>query len=543
MAIYNMESLSSPRELGDFISCERRRLMDSIGSLGGLGFMQAHSDLIDLAIQRISTLALGETLPSIPDNVCVAATGGYGRQELAPHSDVDIIFLTANEDDPQVDSFVKCAYRLLMDTFLDGTGLKVGYSYRQIGDWRDLPLDTQTALLDARLIAGSAELFGRFSKAVRGSVAQAAFVIGHMNERARVRGRWGDSPFRVEPNIKEGPGGLRDFQTSRWLAQVALGDMKSVASEREINLLEGAAEFLARVRAALHVASGRGNDVLSVDRREEVAQALGYGQGPQALMSEYYAHAERIAAMYFRVSDACLDMPLQIEPGIVAQRGRVYITDQDLLLRDSEAVVRVFGHCVPLGLELSGRTSGVLQSHISVRKAKPAAGRSVYRAFAELLPLPNAGRAVRLMADAGILQWLIPEWGAATHQAANDGAHELTIGAHSLKAVELMERFRNGEDADLRGAWAGVSDPGVLLLASLLHDTGKMQDKTSHCEAGARISSRIAERLGFRSDSIRTLEFLVRNHLVMAETARLRDLSDQRTVQDFVGTIDSLESS
>lgn len=511
--------------------------MDSIGIIGGVELMRVQSDLIDRAIERIAELA---ALSCVADDVCIAATGGYGRQELSPYSDVDITFI-ANSDNPEIDSFIKCAYRLLMDVFLGGTDLKVGYSYRQVGDCHDLPLDTQTALLDARRISGSAELFDRFSKTARKAIGEAAFVIGHMNERSKARQRWGISPLRVEPNIKEGAGGLRDFQTSRWLAQVALGSLKGIASEREMNLLDGAAEFLARVRGALHAVCGRGNDILSVDRQEAVAEALGFSQGPQALMAEYYAHAERIAALYHRVSDACMEMPLQIEPGIVAQRGKVDIRDHDLLLRDSEAVVRVFGHCVELGLELSGKTTAILQSYIGVRKAKPTAGRGVLRAFAELLPLPDAGLAMNLMAQAGILQWLLPEFGAAMHQVPDDGAHELTIGAHSVQAVELLEGFRNGDDPDLREAWAGISDPGALLLAVLLHDIGKTQDKTSHCDAGGKTAAKTAERLGLRPDSIRTLEFLVRSHLVMSETARLRDLSDQRTAQDFIGIINSRE--
>lgn len=549
------QNLTSASELGAFVSEERKRLLRDWRSLGGVGFMHAHSDLIDSAIARVFALAVSETQsvmgqisPGAQEKLCLVATGGYGRRELSPYSDVDVTFVATDEDDPQVDLLVKNAYRILMDAFLSGTDLKVGYAYRQLGECHDLPLDTHTALLDSRCLAGSTLLFERFHAEVCGSVVPALFVFGHVEARQVSTARFGASPYRVEPNIKEGAGGLRDLHTARWMAQVVFRATKDdawktlrargIVNEVEIKALDGAVEFIARVRNCLHMICGRGTDALSVERQEEIAPMLGFRQGSPALMARYYAHAELLNRVVRKVTLACREHPLEIEPGIVAERDEIRLSDIGLFGRDPEAMIRVFQHAVTLDLKIGRGACDLLHSAIGTGNGRKRT-QGVHRAFLRLLTGRNAHLALADMADAGVLQWLIPEFGRLVYQVPGDAAHELTVGAHSLQAVKLIGSTSSGEDSELFDVWSGIQEPELLFLATLLHDIGKVEGTGDHCVQGASIAREICLRLGLSTEAIETVVFLVRHHLVMGETSRLRDLNDQQAVQSFVDTVNS----
>lgn len=529
-----------------FILRERARLL-SRRRPGGRKLMHAYSDLIDTAIARILQLAVEETAgmrSAVLGGVALTATGGYGRREMSPFSDIDIAFVVADEDDPQVDLLVKNAYRLLMDSLLNCAGLKVGYSYRQLGDPDDLPLETHTALLDARLVAGSALLFDRFHAGVLNALVPAVFVSEHLRRRKTA----GSSPYRVEANVKEGSGGLRDLHAARWIVQAAFGVPREevwqalrahgILADREIESVEDAAEFLASVRNALHAASGRGNDILSVDRQDEIAAKLGFRSGAPALMEKYFRHTEHVADILRKIAAACHEETLEIEPGLVVQRGEIHLPDKQLLSRDPKAVIRIFDHAVASKLGIGRETADLIREHAGRRGGRSA---GVGRAFLGLLSRPDAAQALDVMSAMGVLKWLIPEFGRLMYVVPGDTAHEMTVGAHSLEVVRQLHSSAAGSDAELRDVSAGIERPELLYLAALLHDIGKAEMTGHHAEQGAPVAGMIARRLGLRPEAVEQLEFLVRNHLVMAETARLRDLNEKRTVEDFVSVVDSIE--
>ncbi|MHB0913362.1 MAG: [protein-PII] uridylyltransferase family protein [Armatimonadota bacterium] len=526
------------RELGEKLKRERERIFAHTSR--GLATLAAASDLLDGAVCRIARAALSG-IPGDPlSGVAIAATGGYGRREISPFSDVDIAFIVEDEDNPQIDALVKSAYRLLMDTLLDGANLKVGYSYRPMNDCHDLPLEVQTALLDARPVTGSPLLFERFYASMLSAISPASFVFGHIAAREHS----GDSLYSVEPEIKEGCGGLRDLQAARWIAQVAFRvkreevwealRARGVLSDSDVKQIGVAAEFLARVRIALHAAAGRETNRLSIDRQDEVATKLGYTRGAPALMERYYAHAEQIRRTYRRIVDACRAHPLEVEPGLVVTHGEIHMPDRSLFSRDAEAVIRVFEHVLALGVGIDPDTARAVSGHASGRKR---AGGDAAEAFLRVLALPGAEEVLPAMSELGILRWLLPEFGRLMHIVPGDAAHEFTVGAHSLAVARRIGSFRSG---DLAGIYKGVSRPEVLLLAGLLHDSGKAESGP-HQETGARIAASAGERLGLDVEAVGQLEFLVRQHLSMAETARLRDVNQPKTVSDFVSTIDSTE--
>ena len=552
----------SAAEYGEYIHAERTRLL-SRRSHTGVELMHSLSDLMDGVISRVLDQAKGETEVELGvirgdmlEGVAVAATGGYGRRELCPHSDIDITFIVGDDDDPQMDLLVKRTYRLLMDVLLNGAGLRVGYSYRQLNDSRDLPLDVQTALLDARLIVGGSHLFERFYTGMLKSIVPASFVSGHIAQRKISTAAHGNSPYRIEPNIKEGAGGFRDLQTARWIAQLALGAPREAiwetlraqgtVTDQDIKRIHAATEYLAKVRSALHVAADRGIDVLSIDRQEQIAELLGITQGAGSLMEKYFLHVERVFGIYNKVIEACHDQALEIEPGLVSQRGEIRLRDRGLFVRDPEAVIRVFKHAVELNLRVGREISDLIREFVSppnssvvARQRRPSA--RVLREFVTLLSLPGCSKALEDMTRVGVLQWLVPEFGRLMHLVPGDAAHELTVGAHSLNMVTQLESFRESDDSLLREAYASVVKPEILYVAALLHDSGKAEDQGPHAAVGAKIAVSVCRRLGLRQDESSQIQFLIANHLLMSETARLRDLNQSRTVEDFVSKIDSVE--
>ena len=558
MNVKSIDMCSLPSELGAFILDGRGRLA-AHRSLGGVEWMHAYSSLIDAGLSRVFELAvrdatgeLGELRRDALEGVCLVATGGYGRCELSPFSDIDVAFVVSDGDDPQIDLLVKRAYRLLMDALLNAAGLKVGYAYRELNDLRDLPLEVQTALLDARCVAGSILLFHRFHAAVRDAITPAGFVLGHIEQRRLAAERWGSSPYTAEPNVKEGMGGLRDLQTARWIAQIAFDSpredvwhtlrARGIVSDQEIEWVHDAGEFLARVRNALHIACGRANEVLSADRQEQITTAAGFPPSGLAMMRAYYRHAERVACIYDKAVAACCRQPLEIEPGMVAQSGELRVLDRGLLARNPEAAIRMFEHAMALRLKVGWETTDLVRAYIeNLQRAKGPPSQPASRAFLRILSRPATGEILQVMARVGVLQWLIPEFRRVMYQVPGDAAHKLTVGAHSLEVARQLGSFVSGADGELAEVWTSTGEPELLFLAALLHDVGKRSKSGPHADAGASVVSTIALRLSLRPESAAKLEFLVRNHLIMSEVARLRDLSQKRTIQDLATLVDSAE--
>jgi [protein-PII] uridylyltransferase len=478
---------------------------------------------------------------------------------MSPLSDIDITFIVDNEDDPRIDILVKRTYRLLMDVLLNGAGLKVGYAYRIVGDNEDMPLETQTALLDSRYIIGSLQLYDRFYTSILRSITPGAFILEHIDMRKKVVAEWGGSAYKVEPNVKEGCGGLRDLQSARWMAQIAFNvpreniwytlRSRGIVSDQELQWIDGASEFLAKIRNVLHYTGKRGGDILSVERQNELAASKKFTLNITSLMGRYYLHAERIAAIYRKVASECLNQALEIEPGIVVQRGEIHTLDKGLLARDPAAFIRIFEHMITYRATIAWETVSQLRAYAASRNGKRTlhAGRAggapwlATQAFLRLLSLPAASTALDAMVKIGALQWLLPEFARIMHLIPGDAAHEYTVGAHSLEVTRQLGLFITGSEDELREIAQTIQEPELLCLAALMHDAGKIEDSGNHSEKGAELGGLVARRLGLRSDPASKVEFLIRNHLIMSETARLRDLNESKTMQDFIAIVDNQE--
>lgn len=549
--------------LSAVLSRNRERLASRADGMGGLELMRAYSDLTDGLIARVFSLAAEAAASEAPDaceNACrqaaVVAVGGYGRREMAPYSDIDVAFLAGGADDHDVDLVIRRAFRLLMDV-AEVSGLTVGYSYRRVDELRDLPLETQTALLDARLVSGSAPLFAEFCSALRVSIAPAAFVSGHVGSRVAGEPAFG-TPFLVEPDIKEGHGGLRDLHAARWIAQVAFGfpadavweglRSRGILSDRQIEEVGAAAEFVSRVRNALHLIAGRRLDVLGRERHTQVARRLGFRDAAR-FAGVYYSHALVLWRAYTVVASECLRRELAIEPGIVARDGWLRIRDRGLPRRDPAAIVRSFGYAQSYGLRIELEARELLASEAlraaragdaretgaqAVVKSTSPLGADADRCFLELLSGPGASSALREMANTGVLQVVVPDFDELMRLTPGDRAHLYTVGEHSLRAVEELEALFAGSEEHFADVFTRIQRLEVLFLAALLHDVGKLDLRSDHSTSGSARAVAIARSLGMPADACEKVGFLVANHLVMSEVARLRDLSHKKTISDFV---------
>ena len=517
-----------------------------VDEMTGVQMMWAYSDLTDALIRRVYELAIEEAEVDNPTvrraagrHVAIGAVGGYGRREMSPFSDVDVAFIVGGEEDAAIDLVVKRAFRKLMDV-LDTAKLKVGYSYRRVDEVENLPIETETALLDARCITGSVSLFNSFESALRKAIVPAAFVVGHIDAR---RGRGAsDTPFVVEPDIKEGYGGLRDLHASRWISQVAFGlpgegvwdglRARGILLDSEIDETYASVEFLSRARNALHLLTGRGMDVLLVARHAEVASRLGFA-GPQEFISQYYACAHVLWHVFRKVGRACRQADLEIEPGVIARDGRLHILDRGLLAREPAALLRVFQHAQSYHLQIARETGDMLIATAKDYRLSIEASQT----FIDILCRPGAAAALRSMAEMGVLQSVIPQFGDLMYLVPGDAAHQFTVGEHSLRAVEQLEGLLTEGNEQFNDIFSRVQHLDVLFLAALVHDIGKLDSSREHVKSGAFRAAKIAGLLGMSEDAASKVEFLVRNHLRMGETARLRDLHQPKTIKDFIAVV------
>ena len=316
---------------------------------GGRSWAQAHSDLLDAVLRRLLALA-SERSGQSSQGISLLATGGYGQRALAPYSDVDLTFLVDRDDDPPL---LREAFRLVMDVLMAGARIKVGYAYRHISEIGGDRLDhqTQTALLSARLIAGDGALFARFDRIYGPGLHIADFLFRKISERERVRSRIGASPLVVEPEIKEGAGGLRDVQTALWMARARFdktGDSlwrelvrRHILTPQEKTRLQEAREHLYKVRNLLHLLSDERRDRLSVSRQEELAQKLGFqyeGDSPpvESFMQHHYRCAWDVFSLSEKIMQRCLDAPLALGngSGLASLRRTVIVAEPRTVAAD-----------------------------------------------------------------------------------------------------------------------------------------------------------------------------------------------------------------
>ncbi len=548
-------------DIAGFLTARREDLIERTQDLPAVVRTAILSELIDLVVRRMFEIACtaGGDNPALlvkaERSLALVATGGYGRRELAPYSDIDINFLAASDDDPEIDEITRRMFRLIMDVFLAEAKLKVGYAYRLLGEAAAMHHQNQTALLDGRHVTGSRELVQSFQDDLRRNIHPVAFINEKLRERESAANRHGRGIYRVEPEIKEGEGSLRDLHLTSWLAQVAYGfgtetvweDIRShgLLTSAEVSRVYEVMEFFSGIRWKMHLEAGVQADALTVQRQDVIAPKLGYEEtayapAAAAMMRDYYAYAESARRMAEKMIMRARSKRLELEPGLSTESGQVVLDNPEAFLNDPVACLRAYAYCQKYELKLSQDVIDAIRICV-VRMPAPLEDADAAKVFLMILRSEHVADAIIGMTHSGVLGWFIPEFGRIMGQIPFDAAHEFTVGWHSAMVVYHCERLVSSTDEEMRRIYAGIRHPELLYLFALLHDVAKGLGG-EHAERGADMSKCIGERLGMDSESVSRLEFLVRNHLLMSDTARLRDLNLRKTVDDFVAVVNDVDS-
>ena len=557
-----LSRLDSPAAIAVYLKDQHGRInsLETFTANTGIYLLAHNTALVDAVLRRLFALAIERAGPSdSAPSLAIVATGGYGRRELAPFSDVDVTFIPALEDDPYLNILIKELFQMVMDVFLYGANLKVGYAYRLLGDLERLDHQTQTTLLDARFLCGDQALFKEFRTQFRAHLLTADFLFQKWAERQAVLAKYdGDQVYGVEPNVKEGAGGLRDIQNAEWMGEVRCHASLSrlwptlvesgIVSQEESDRIKNARNFLLRARAALHIVSGEARESLTAEKQESVASLLEYADTPEvpaveAFMRDYYTQAAEARRVARKVITRCLDSELPLGLGL-ASIGRILsIIDSEVAALDPALPFHVAELAQAYGLALSVELEDEIRRYLAARPT-PTNLSVAGRVFARLLTAERGvADTLDKLEDLGCLAWLIPEFSPLMTLIPYDAAHDYTVGAHSLRVVRNLENLKHeSRFPECRRIAGEVAKPEILYLAGLIHDIGKQWSNGPHAETGAEAAGHICDRLGWDAERREKVVFLVRRHLLMAETSRLRDLALDETTREFVRQVPDMDS-
>jgi [protein-PII] uridylyltransferase len=542
--------------------------MHAGGASGGES-VRAHARLVDEVVSSLTRLIAGDLAENgvAPSPLVVAALGGYGRGELHPSSDVDLMVVYEGERSPYVTRMTHELLYALWDL-----GFQVGHSLRSLDECvaiagTDFP--SRTSMQEARYVAGDRALFRRFRKVLRDNVYRHdfdEFLRTALAERDQRYRKWGASPYVGEPNVKESAGGLRDLHTAMWLVAAKFGarTLKELADKGLITRAEqggtdAALTFLWRVRNELHFFSGHKNDVLTRDVQPRIADNLGYrddgtGLGVERFMRDYYLHARVVHRISRRLIARCQETLQRrvgaerrqrqqaLADGLVLLDGRLHLAEGDagVLRAEPMRIFKVFWHLHRLGCELS------LDLERAVEEARDAIDDEIRRSpVARDLVLDicrqwgRVAQTLSEMNELGVLGRYLPEFGALRCLVQYDVYHKFTADQHSLLAVEHLEALAPGRSTESEGAalvFNEVEKPELLALGMLLHDIGKGQGH-GHVAKGIPLAAELTARMGLPVDDARMVVFLVAHHVTMSHIAQRRDIDDPKTIADFAAIV------
>jgi [protein-PII] uridylyltransferase len=536
---------------------------------GGLVVVAAYTDAIDRLVGWLfatATRHYHSKNPKLNQRCTVVAQGGYGRGELNVQSDIDLLFLYPWKANPYVETVAEVVVPALWDA-----GLQVGAAMRNVRECCRLAardLKVKTALLDARYLCGDEGPYADFeSRCVEEVWAtnQQVFYKEKLKESEDRHTRRGDSIYLLQPQLKEGLGGLRDLHTALWMAKVkfkvhsfrdlvALG----VLGERDIADMDAALDFLWRVRNAMHFATGSHQDHLSFELQDVLAPQLGFGPGKagtEAFMRRYYTDATTVHRLGETVIARCVQAtepvrytapPIRvIREGMRIQGTMLSVTGREVFEHEPAAMVEVFAEAQRHGASLSPSTIELLRACLP----QLAAARAEPTVAAAFLRIPRArGHITETLIEMhklGVLKTLFPEFGHLEWLIAHDPFHIYTVDHHSLVGVRELEWLREGRFAEsvpqLTDVMRELAQPELLVLGMLFHDAGKGHGR-DHSGRGAHMMRDVANRLGLNEDERAACVFLVEHHLLLSHLAQQRDIGDDQLVADFCRTVGSVEN-
>lgn len=512
-------------------------------------------------------------------DIAIAAVGGYGRGTLAPGSDIDLLFLLPERNTDAMRKAVEFLLYILWDM-----GFKVGHATRTVEECISLSktdMTVRTAILESRYICGSASLLTdletRFDhEIVAGSGPE--FITAKLAERDARHQKAGDTRYLVEPNVKEGKGGLRDLHTLFWIAKyfyrvrstaelVKLG----VLSKREARLFEKAEDFLWAVRCHMHFLTGKAEERLSFDIQREIAESLDYHARPglsavERFMKHYFLVSKDVGDLTRILCAALEDQQAKEAPGLTQRvisrftrrqrkiagtldfmedRGRITLADPEVFKRDPINIIRFFHVADINGLELHPDALKRMTRSLSLIDNSVRDNEEANRLFISMLT-SRRDPALMLMRmnEAGVLGRFIPEFGKVVAMMQFNMYHHYTVDEHLIRSVEALSEIDQGKMADAHPLsyklMPTIEERTVLYVAVLLHDIAKGRQE-DHSIAGARIARKLCPRLGLNAKQTELVAWLVEDHLAMSMTAQTRDLHDRKTISDFADKVRSMD--
>ncbi len=527
------------------------------------------TDLVICTVLDVATRHLHPNPnPTKGEQLALLAVGGYGRAEMAPHSDVDLLFLTPYKMTGWAESVIESMLYILWDLHL-----KVGYSSRTIKDCIRLGREDytiRTALLEHRFLAGDSVLGDALSARLRRELFRGTgpeFIEAKLKERAQRHKKQGGQRYMVEPNVKEGKGGLRDLQSLFWIDKYVHGIKETVElvrlkvfSQDEYDDFDAAENFLMAVRCHLHLITDRPMDKLTFDRQVEVAQAMGYSDaaGRRAVehfMQDYFRHATHVGELTRIFLTALEARHLKTEPllvglfrrrkkvktGYKVVQNRLNVAGEKRFLKDKLNLLLIFEEALRTGLFLHPDAMRLIAANLDLIDADMQSDPQAARIFLDLLlKHGNPERALRRMNELGLLAAFIPEFEPIVAMMQFNMYHSYTVDEHTIQCISTLAQIEREELVEELPIVSGILKTGVnrkiLYVALLVHDLGKGRDE-DHSVLGAKIARSVAPRLGLKPDECETVEWLVRNHLLMSDVAQKRDISDPRTVRDFAKAV------
>lgn len=543
-----------------FLKVETHRLfIEHRGGAGGREVAQGRAQVLDTLLRHVFATAQVEP----PVSVSVVAIGGYGRGELNPHSDIDVMFLHDKAARADLAAVVEKTLYLLWDI-----GFKVGHSTRTIDEaveQANADMQSKTSLIESRLIVGDATYYQKFRAAllkhcVRGH--EDDYIAARMEDQRDRHEKHGDSVYMQEPNVKNGCGGLRDLQNLIWVAFFKYGVLtldelrqKGFLERTEQRDLERAYDFILRVRTSLHYLTGRACDVINLGLQPQIADEFGYRhrdmlRRTEAFMRDYYTHsrdiffltnalAERMALTTAEPSrlSALLDRRTRKTEefdGFVLRKNVLNAKSPGIFKEDRHRLLRVFLHAQQRNAELGPELRSLIRQNLRlVDRAFQHAPETRDTFLAILHRKGQVARILRVMHETELLGKLIPEFGKLTCLVQHEFFHRYTADEHTLHVIDHLDRIIDAVEpphASYKKLFQNVEHADVLYLAILLHDVGKAANVPRHAEASVKAARNVAARFRLNADETAHLLFLIRDHLKLAMLSQRRDLDDQATI-------------
>ncbi|GAB6052511.1 [protein-PII] uridylyltransferase [Magnetospira thiophila] len=545
--------------------------------IDGLELIHANAYLMDQMVRTIFDFTLRHVYkvhnPTKGEQLAVAAVGGYGRGELAPQSDVDLLFLLPYKQTPHGEQVVEYMLYMLWDL-----GLKVGHATRSINDCIKLAktdLTIRTALLDARDLWGDQKLFKQFKDRFEAEVIAGSgtdFVESKLAERDARHERMGDTRFVVEPNLKDGKGGLRDLQTLIWLVKYLYGiedfealHKRQILTKADVRTFGKAFRFLWTVRCHLHYMVNRPEERLTFDVQTGIGKRMGYrahagASGVERFMKHYLLTTKEVGDLtriicavledkqrkkrqMFRLPS--MNLFKRVPEGFKLDGTRLSLDQDDLFRRDPVNLLRLFHNAQELETDI--HPNALRKVTLNLKRITPEVRNDpvANQVFMDILTSSkNPEIPFRRMNESGLFGRFVPDFGRVVAQMQYDMYHVYTVDEHTIRAIGILWRIENGKLSEEHRTTSVVIEEihsrRALYMALLLHDIAKGRGG-DHCLLGAEVARKICPRFGLTEEETESVAWLIENHLVLSRTAFKRDVNDPKTVGDLVDLIQSPE--